>query len=107
MVDVKSFEARLLARQSELQQRLNQIEHDLDQPVSPDFEERATEREGDEVMETMGNSGLQELQAIDAALKRVASGTFGQCVTCGDDISNERLELVPTATQCKSCMQKG
>src|SRR5690349_20519537 len=34
---------------------------------------------------------------IDAALRRIDEGTYGQCVRCGKPISEERLKAVPTA----------
>jgi len=98
------FKRRLSARKDELEQRLQHIEHDLDQPVTNDIEDRATEREDDEVMESMGNAGLVEIAAIDAALTRIEAGTFGDCVECGEPISQERLEILPTATKCRNCM---
>ena len=104
MPDIAKFEKRLTARKRELLDRLHGIEHDLDEPVNKDVEDRATEREGDEVLETMGNVGLEEIEAIDAALARIKAGTFGECVVCGEPISDERLETVPTATLCRDCM---
>ena len=52
------------------------------------------------------NSG-QVLRAIDAALQRIEDGTFGICETCGQPISEERLEAIPYATQCIDCRRKG
>ncbi len=103
-VDHKPYEKRLLARKTELEQRLQRIEHDLDQPMPADNEDRATEREDDEVMESMGNAGLEELRAINAALDRIEAGTFGTCAKCGEAISAERLDILPTAAMCRNCM---
>ena len=97
-------EGRLLARRNELTRRLGKIETDLDATPNPDSEERATERENDEVLEGLGLQGQMELKAIDAALKRVADGTYGTCVRCGNPISAERLEAVPHAALCRDCM---
>lgn len=103
MADAAHFEARLKARKAELERRLLHIERDLDAPAPADSEERATEREGDEVLEDLGNAGLTELRAIDAALGRIAAGTFGECVRCGEEIAPERLEVVPHAPLCANC----
>jgi RNA polymerase-binding protein DksA len=46
------------------------------------------------------------LQAIEAALGRIEDGTFGICATCGQPISEERLEAIPYATQCIDCRRK-
>ena len=56
------------------------------------------------LLELQGNSGLRELQAIDAALGRIESGTYGICFGCKEEISEERLEAVPYATKCRNCM---
>jgi len=47
------------------------------------------------------------LRAIDGALQRIGDGTFGLCETCGQPISEERLEAIPYATQCIDCRRKG
>ncbi len=104
MTDSTIYRERLLRRKEELDARLQDIEHNLDEPVSQDIEDRATEREDDEVMEAMGNSGLVEIAAIDAALTRIEVGTFGECVKCGESISDERLSVMPTAVYCRNCM---
>ncbi len=103
MIDTAHFKAKMIKRLDELGHRLEDIEHELDEPMNDDFSERATEREGDEVLETLGNTGLQEIRLITAALKRIDKGTYGDCMTCGNEILSERLELVPHATQCRKC----
>ncbi len=101
--DVSKFKTRLRNRLRDLNARLSGVEAELDQPVDADVEERATEREGDEVLESLGNAGLREVRMIQAALGRIADGTFGECVACGEPISEERLNAVPHAARCKRC----
>ena len=103
MLDLTYFEQVLRAHRNELQQRLDNIEHELDKPADPDAEERATEREGDEVLEGVGQVGLDEIRAINAALKRIEDGTYGICASCGEGISEERLKAVPYAVNCRNC----
>ena len=102
-IDVEKFTERLRERQAYLDRTLHSIEDTLEEAPSKDFEERATEREGDEVMETLGNSGLAELRQIEAALGRVEDGSYGICVACGEDISPERLDVVPQTPRCRNC----
>ena len=103
MNDAGQFEIRLRSRLRELNARLSEVEAELDQPADADAEERATEREGDEVLESLGNSGLLEIRMIQSALGRIADGTFGECVACGEPISEERMNAVPHAARCKRC----
>lgn len=105
MTDVKHHKETLIARRDEIVKMLERIEDRLDDPKDPDVEERATEREEDEVLETQGNTGLKELHAIDAALGRIEAGTYGICFTCKEEISDARLEAVPYAIKCRNCME--
>ena len=103
MVDVRKYEQRLRDRLHELNERLEEIEENLDEPADPDNEERATEREGDEVLESLGHAGLAEINMIQSALARIEDGAFGFCVACGKPISKERLEVLPHTPRCKHC----
>jgi len=46
---------------------------------------------------------LHQMAAIDAALARVADGTYGTCEVCQRPIAVERLEAIPWAATCVSC----
>jgi DnaK suppressor protein len=41
------------------------------------------------------------LDEVDAALARLADGSYGLCATCGGPISDERLAADPTALSCE------
>lgn len=103
MKDLRKREADLRARLEELTQRLRVIDDELDSHQSKDWEELATEREEDEVLEGMGQSGLAEIEVIRAALKRIEDGSYGTCVKCGDEISDERLDVLPATPFCRTC----
>ena len=46
-------------------------------------------------------SGLrQRLAEVDAALARIADGTYGICAVCGEPIPAARLEARPTTDRC-------
>jgi RNA polymerase-binding protein DksA len=60
-----------------------------------------------EIDYTLEENSEQVLRAIDGALERIDEGTFGICATCGQPISEERLEAIPYATQCIDCRRKG
>jgi RNA polymerase-binding transcription factor DksA len=103
MTSIEARKAQLEVRLAELAARLQRIETELDQPVSEDFSEQATEREDEEVLEDLGAAGLQEIRMIEAALDRIANGTYGTCVSCGDPIGDARLDVVPQAPRCRNC----
>lgn len=103
MTSLETRKADLLARLAQLQGRLTAIEAELDSHHDRDWEELATEREGDEVLEGMGLSGQQEIRAIEAALSRIAAGEYGFCMTCGAEIGAERLDVLPYTPFCRNC----
>lgn len=43
---------------------------------------------------------VEELNNIDAALRRIEDGTYGDCEECGQEIGFRRLEAQPTAIRC-------
>ena len=48
---------------------------------------------------------VHEIRAIEYALRRMALGTFGICVSCGEPIEHERLEAYPIANRCAACQR--
>jgi len=103
MVDTTRFAAELTARRVELVGEVQAIEDALDDAPPKDWEDRAAERQGDEVLEALGTHDREELRRIDAALARIKDGSFGVCTICGDDISDERLGVVPDSPFCAAC----
>ena len=95
--------AQLEARRADLGGRLQGIEAELDSHHAADWEELATEREGDEVLEGIGISGQQELRRIGAALQRIENGDYGYCVKCGAEIGETRLDALPYTPFCRNC----
>lgn len=102
-MDLSTRKQALEARRAELTGHLSKVEHTLDAPMPKDWEDRASERQGDEVLESLGNAELDELRRIDAALERIKAGTYGICAACGERISDARLDLLPAAPLCKTC----
>jgi DnaK suppressor protein len=47
-----------------------------------------------------------QLDEIDAALERIADGTYGVCATCGKHIAPARLEARPASIHCVDCKSK-
>ncbi len=46
---------------------------------------------------------LHEAQRVDVALKRLADGSYGICVDCGNNIAPERLAAEPASARCLGC----
>jgi DnaK suppressor protein len=90
--------ARVQGLVNELRTRLGQLDGEADaQPTAFDPADNASDtlqRTGDlSILETLRS----ELEEIDAALGRVADGTYGVDEVTGEPIDPARLEAVPTA----------
>ncbi len=46
------------------------------------------------------------LQAIEEALERLDSGSYGLCRECGEDIAAARLNAIPWTRVCIGCKEK-
>ena len=68
--------------------------------------ETATATLNREIDFTLSENSEQVLSEIDAALKRIDAGTYGTCVNCGREISEERLEAYPWASLCIDCKRE-
>lgn len=107
MQDIEQFRQRLEKLREKATHRIHSIDKDIrHEGMSADWAEIATERENDEVLESLGNASEQELLMINRALKRIAADEYFSCSVCGEEIPPARLELLPFTTTCVSCAEK-
>jgi DnaK suppressor protein len=45
------------------------------------------------------------LHDIDESLRKIEEGTYGICEECGEQISEKRLQVMPTASFCITCQE--
>lgn len=45
----------------------------------------------------------KSMHDIDEVLRKISEGTYGICEECGEEISEKRLSVIPTATLCINC----
>ena len=111
--DTEKLKARLLARQAELSEALNNYiaEHE-GKLTAESFIEVADvgEKSVDDFLKEMDVSyvtqEVKEIQAINAALRRMGEGTYGQCTECGTNIAVARLDANPSAERCIECQTR-
>ena len=48
----------------------------------------------------------ETLNKIDAALRRLEEGSYGDCFECGEEISEARLRALPFAVRCVECQAR-
>ena len=59
--------------------------------------------QGQAMSKEQGRRRELELKKISAALRRVESGGYGDCLACDEPIAIKRLTLDPAATLCIDC----
>ncbi|MBC8210762.1 MAG: TraR/DksA family transcriptional regulator [Gammaproteobacteria bacterium] len=105
--NVDPFKHKLLALKQEVTQRIGAIDKEIrHEGMSADWAEQATERENDEVLESLGNTSTVELLKINQALRRIDDGEYFYCSHCGEEIPPARLQLLPYSTHCVRCAEK-
>jgi DnaK suppressor protein len=110
---VKRVKTRLTKRQAELlseirEHRTQSEEHPYSE-IAGDGSDSGDEAVADALVDVenalVGNR-IIELRDIEAAIKRMDDGSYGNCVDCDGSISVERLETYPTAKRCVICQSR-
>ena len=101
---VRALRLRLLERRE-------QLECEIKSHVSAVRTDAAPEPGGDEAAQIQlhevdlaeAERDTAELRNIHAALARMDSGDYGQCIQCGEPIPHARLLANPHALRCVAC----
>ena len=110
--DLKTIQRLLDEREATLQGEVRAANDDAaEAPEGLSAEGRDAVDIGDERVRTgMAHVDKQrdqeELMAIDAARGRIADGSYGDCIDCGQPIPFERLKAQPTALRCVPCQSR-
>lgn len=48
----------------------------------------------------------ENLIKVDEALRKLNEGTYGICEECGEEITEERLKILPFAIYCRECQER-
>jgi DnaK suppressor protein len=104
-----TFKKRLEDRQGELRQAVSRTAQDgreADLESAQDIADRAANSYTKEFLFHQSNNDRQLLQMVDGALDRIRDGSFGLCISCGEEINAKRLEAVPWTRHCIECQEK-
>lgn len=66
-------------------------------------EESSSLNESSDVLTILSGNHEAMLHDVDAALLRIAKGTYGRCVGCMKAITNARLTALPFTPNCIDC----
>jgi DnaK suppressor protein len=101
----------LTARRARTVERITALERDLagiidsasagaDDEHDPEGATLAFERQH---VAALLNQASRQLTQIDAAIGRIADGSYGRCASCGQQIAPARLAARPATTTCIRC----
>ena len=97
MWSIDEARARLEKRRTQLQRLLDWLDTDPSAPNAAVFLPV-------DPLECDGGVEQLELRAVDRALERISSLTYGQCEGCGGWIESGRLAAVPWSRCCVDCI---
>lgn len=106
---LEQFKKRLEERQQALRKAVSRTEEDgriADQDSAQDIADRAANSYTKEFLFSVSNNDRQLLNMVESALQRIREGSFGECVSCGNEINSKRLEAVPWTRYCIACQEK-
>jgi DnaK suppressor protein len=75
----------------------------LEVEAYPDLNDQATAEIDQHCAMALKEHGRARLQQIDEALDRIASGRYGICEECEEEIPYRRLKARPMSTLCVPC----
>jgi RNA polymerase-binding transcription factor len=104
-----TFKKRLEERQRELRLAVTRNTHDgreADSESAQDVADRAANSYTKEFLFSQSSNERQILNMVEGALGRIREGSFGECISCGEEINPKRLEAVPWTRHCIACQEK-
>ena len=111
--DLALHRERLLALRARIQGDTTQMEdnalnkdHSKTTSMPNDMAELGTGNFDQELTLRVLGSEEDVLEQIEAALKRLEAGRYGECETCSATIPESRLDAIPYATRCVRCASK-
>jgi RNA polymerase-binding protein DksA len=78
----------------------------MDEGVPPDPGDVALVKTTLAADDAVINQDVEDVRDIEAALGRLAAGTYGICTDCGEAIVYGRLLAYPTAKRCIRCQRR-
>jgi len=104
--ELQHFNSLLSEEKQTLNKRVELIHDHAKDPLDADSSEQAAELGNVEVVSALETDAVNELAEINAALQRIEAGTYGVCISCGEDIAKPRLEARPSSFECVDCAEE-
>lgn len=106
--EISYFKELLENRKLQILKNIHGVHDEIDQLGSCELNDEgdhASIRNSSMVERVIEAQQIKELEEIDAALGKIASGEYGTCEMCGVDIGFQRLKVKPHAGHCIECRE--
>lgn len=103
------YKKKLQARREELLRAITRTEQEgreADEDPTVDLADKAANSYTKEFLFGQTHNDRALLQLVEDALRRIKDESFGQCVSCDEELQQKRLEAVPWTRYCISCQEK-
>ncbi|HVB88224.1 MAG TPA: TraR/DksA family transcriptional regulator [Candidatus Dormibacteraeota bacterium] len=103
------YKKRLQTRREELIRAISRTEQEgreADEDPTVDLADKAANSYTKEFLFGQTHNDRALLQLVDDALKRIKDESFGQCISCEQELQQKRLEAVPWTRYCIVCQEK-
>ncbi|HME43223.1 MAG TPA: TraR/DksA family transcriptional regulator [Syntrophorhabdales bacterium] len=102
------FKKKLLKMRAAILDKAKKLKEDsytLGTDGIQDMADAASNAYNADILMSLSDNDLTLLKEIDAALDKLASGTYGVCEDCEEPITEKRLEANPVARYCINCQR--
>ena len=102
---LENFKEQLIFRREELAKEVTKATAEMieEEPFHADAMDQAAADSDRSVEVSIKNRERNLIREIDDALRRIESGLFGECESCGEDIGDARMKANPSTTLCIDC----
>ena len=102
-INIDTAKQNLLKLKDEYESRIDKIEDHIQNPqddLNEHWDDQAISYRQNDMRKNLMGEARQNLSYVENALRRIESGTYGECEVCGEQIEEQRLEALPYATLC-------
>ncbi len=106
--ELEKYRRLLLEKKNSLSSDLaktRDAEEETTEEATQDIADKAVSSYTREFLYSLSDTDRNTLLQIDQALARVAEGTYGLCLNCGNLMAEKRLVAVPWTPYCIDCQE--
>jgi DnaK suppressor protein len=105
--EMQKFKKLLTAKKDDLLDIVrNKKQRDMTDVEVGDEVDSASQSTEKELLFELADNEKIIIDAIESALRRIEKGKYGKCESCGEKITEKRLEAIPWVRYCIGCQSK-